>query len=74
MLWQFAIVLGGGSLLAVCLWLAGKNGSKAAQLQALKIELNKQAEEQARAQKITNRVYALSDDDARRRLHDVANK
>ena len=72
--WHLVAVLCGGGLLGVSLWLAAKNGSKAAQLAALKAELNKQAEEQRRAQKITDHVYALSGDDARRRLHDVARK
>lgn len=74
MLWQIIAILCGGGLLAVCLWLASKNGSKAAQLEALKSELKKQAEEQRRAQRIIDNVYAMSADDARRRLHNVANR
>lgn len=74
MLWQIVTILGGCGILGVALLLASKNGSKAAQLEALKAELKKQAEEQKRAQKITDRVNALSADDARRRLHDLANK
>ena len=58
----------------MALWLASKNGSKSAQLEALKAEIRKNAEEQRRAQEIKDRVYSLSPDDARRRLHDVANK
>ncbi len=72
MLWQWIAVLCGGGLLGVALWLASKNGSKAAQLEALKTELKKQAEEQQRAQKIMDNVYALSGDDAKRRLRNVA--
>ena len=67
-------IFGLGALLSAVVLLASKNGSKAAQLEALKAELRKQAEEQARAQRITDNVYALSADDARKRLHDVASK
>lgn len=74
MLWQLAGILCGGGLLAVCLWLASKNGSKAAQLDALKAEIKKNAEEQKRATEITDNVYAMSANDARRRLHEVANQ
>ena len=74
MLWQFVGILCGGGLLAVCLWLASKNGSKAAQLEALKAEIKKQTEEQERAQKITDNVYSMSADDARRRLCELQGK
>ena len=74
MLWQFVAILCGGGLVGVALWLASKNGSKSAQLEALKAEIRKNAEEQRREQEIKDRVYSLSADDARRRLHDVANK
>ena len=74
MLWQFVAILCGGGLVGVALWLASKNGSKSAQLEALKAEIRKNAEEHRRAQEIKDRVYSLSPDDARRRLHDVANK
>lgn len=69
-----ALILGGGMVWCVALWLACKNGSKSAQLAALKEELKKQVKEQERAKKIADTVYHLSVDDARRRLHDVANK
>ena len=69
-----ALILGGGLVWAAALWLACKNGSKAAQLAALKEELKRQAKEQARAKEITEHVYHLTVDDARRRLHDVAIK
>lgn len=74
MVWQFAAILGGGGLLAVCLWLASKNGSKAAQLEALKAEIKKQMEEQARAQKIRDCVSAMDEHTVRNRLHEIANK
>lgn len=74
MFWQIMAILGSFGLLVSALWLAGKNGSKAAQLEALKAEIKKQAEEQNRANKIKDNVYSLSDDECRKRLHDLANK
>ena len=74
MLYNIIIILGGTALFAVALLLAGKNGSKAAQLEALKAELKKIAREQEKAHEISNNVSSLTADDARRRLHDVANK
>ena len=74
MIWQVLAVFSCFGLLVTALWLAGKNGSKAAQLEALKAEIRKQAEEQRRAREISENVYSLSADDARRRLHEVANK
>lgn len=74
MLWQILAVFSCFGLLVTALYLAGKNGSKAAQLEALKAEIRKQVEEQARAQRIMDTVSYLSADDARRRLHEVANK
>ena len=73
MAWQLIAIGGAGAVLGVAFWLASKNGSKSAQLEALKRELKKQAEEQRRAQQITGYVYALSPNDARRRLHKLAN-
>lgn len=74
MLGQLIAILGGGSLLAVCLWLASKNGSKAAQLEALKAEIKKQQEEQARVQKIRDRVSAMDVPSVRERLYKIASK
>lgn len=68
------LLLSGGIIWGVALWLARKNGSKAAQLAALKEELKRQIKEQERAKKIMDNVYHLTADDARKRLHDVANK
>ena len=62
-----------GSLLVVIV-LAGKNGRKAAQLEALKATLKKQAQEQARANKIMDNVRTMPHDDVRKRLHGIANK
>lgn len=70
----FICIFSLGSLVATIIFLASKNGSKSAQLEALKAELKKHAKEQKRAQQITDTVCSLPADDARRRLHDVANK
>ena len=74
MLWYGMAVLCGGGIVGIALWLASKNGSKSAQLEALKIELKKQAEEQERAQRITDSVYSFRNDDVRKRLYAIANK
>jgi hypothetical protein len=71
---QIGTIFGFICLLVGLVVLASKNGSKSAQLEALKLELKKRAEEQAREQRIIDYSYSLSADDARRRLHDVANK
>jgi hypothetical protein len=74
MAWQLLAILGGSSLLGVALWLASKNGSKAAQLEALKAELKKQAEEQKRANKIMDSVRNMPSNDVRKRLQDIPSK
>lgn len=74
MIWYFLAIFGLGSLLTCIVFLASKNGSKAAQLEALKAELRKIAEEEARAKRINNFANGLSGDDARRLLQDVANE
>ena len=74
MLYNIIIILGGTALFAGALVLASKNGSKAAQLEAIKAELKKIAKEQEKANEISENVASLSADDARNRLHDVANK
>lgn len=68
------IILGGMGLFSVAIYLASKNGSKAAQLEALKAEIRKLAEEEARAKRINNFANGLNSDDARRLLQDVANE
>lgn len=72
------LALGLGSalcfLFGLTVWLARKEGSKEAQLQAALAQQRKDKEEQDRAKKITDAVYSLPADDARRRLHDLANK
>lgn len=74
MLWQILVIMGGCGVFGIALWLASKNGSKAAQLEALKSEIKKQAEERARAQKILNNVSNMSSDDIRKRLQDISSK
>lgn len=68
------IILLLGILLSVVMLLASKNGSKAARLEALKMELKKREKEQIRAKQVRDSVYHLSAADARRRLHQIANK
>lgn len=70
----FIITFLSGSLLMLVVMLANKNGSKAAQLEALKAELKKQAEEQERANRINNSVASLTPDNARELLHKVSNE
>ena len=50
--------------------MARNNGKQAARLKDLKREL----EGISRAQELSANVYSLPDDDARRRLHDIASK
>lgn len=74
-MWTHVILIGGFlSLLGLVVLLSSKSGSKAAQLEVLKQEIRKRAEEQARAQKILNDVSNMSSDDVRKRLQDVSNK
>lgn len=70
------IILIGGFILAFvgALLLASKNGSKAAQLEALKAELKKQAEEQAHVNKIMDNVRNMPNDDVRDRLRTISSK
>ena len=62
------------SLFGLTVWLARKEGSKEAQLQAVLAQARQEEQERTRAKQITDNVYSMSADDARRRLHDVANK
>ena len=74
-MWTHVILIGGFlSLLGLVVLLASKSGSKAAQLEVLKQEIRKRAEEQARAQKILDSVANMSNDDVRKRLQDISNK
>lgn len=70
---SFLIIVLLGTLLIVIV-LAGKNGHKAAQLEALKATLNKQMQEQTRANKIMDNVRNMPYDDVRKRLQDISHK
>ena len=61
-------------LFVLVIWLARREGKKSAKLEALKAEAQRNAEEQRKAQEIANSVANMSTDNARRLLHDVANK
>lgn len=74
MLWQLLVILSGCGLFGVALLLASKNGSKAAQLEALKAELKKQAEEQAHVNKIMDNVRNMPNDDVRDRLRTISDE
>ena len=71
---QFILVIAFFCLLGLVVLLSSKDGSKSAQLEVLKQEIKKRAEEQARAQKILNRVTNMPVDDVRKRLQDIAKK
>lgn len=71
---QAIFVCGFLLVLGVALYLARKEGSKAAQLEALKAELRKQAREQERAKEINNSVASMDEHAVRQRLHEIANK
>lgn len=73
MIWYFICIFALGSLFTLVVTLASKNGSKAAQLEALKAELRKQAEEQARISRINNSVSNMSNNDVRNKLYGIAN-
>lgn len=68
------IILCGMGLFSVAMYLASKNGSKAAQLAALKSELRKLAEEEARAKRINQSVANFSNSDISNKLHQIANE
>ena len=74
MAWYILGIFGLGALLSAVILLASKNGSKSAQLEALKAELRKQAEEQARAARINNSVCNMSISDVRDRLRQTSSK
>lgn len=61
-------------LFGLTIWLARKEGSKEAQLQAALAQQKKEEQEQQRAKKIIDSVNSMPIDDARRRLHDLANQ
>ena len=61
-------------LIGLVAYLANRLGKKSAQLEAAKEEKKKEAEEKAYAETVMENVAAMSADDARRKLHDIANK
>ena len=72
-MWIYVVLtLGCGSLLSLVVYLATKNGSRAAQLEAIKQEIRRIEREQAKANEINQNVASLSADDAKRRLHEIA--
>ncbi len=74
-MWIYLVmILVFGSLFSVAIVMASKNGSKAAQLEALKAELRKQAKEEERANKVIDSVRNMSSDDVRKRLQDISSK
>ena len=58
------------ALIAAIICLASKNGKQAARLSSLKREL----ESISRAQELASQVYTFGDDEARRKLNEVATK
>ena len=62
------------SLFGLTVWLARKEGSKEAQLQAVLAQQRKEQQEQQHAKKITDAVYSMPADDARRRLCELQSK
>lgn len=61
-------------LIGLVAYLSHKLGKKSAQLEAVKKEQKKEAEERAYAETVMENVAAMSADDARHKLHDIANK
>ena len=75
MIWQYLLaIVAFGVMMSIVVYLASKEGSKSAQLEALKAELKKRAEEQRRANETVDRVRNMSESDVRNRLHDVSSK
>lgn len=61
-------------MFSVALLLSRREGSKAAQLKALKAELEKRAKEQAKDNEIIDNVRNFDEHTVRQRLHEIANK
>ena len=59
------------SLLSAIIYLANKSGRNSEKAERLKEELRRRAEGQARANKIVDGVRMLTDDECRRRLHEI---
>lgn len=74
-MWQYLLaIVAFGGLMSVVVYLASKNGSKSAQLEALKAEIRKNAEEQRRANEAIDRVRNMSESDIRNRLSNIHSK
>lgn len=73
-MYQIGVVAAFLFLLGGIIYLSHKNGKKAAQLEKLKDEIKREAEEQARANKIIDNVGNMSDDDVRERLRSISGK
>lgn len=74
MLQYLLAIVAFGSLMSVVVYLASKNGSKSAQLEALKAEIRKNAEEQRRANEAIDMVRNMSESDIRNRLSNLQSK
>lgn len=74
MLQTLAAIVIFSSVFGITIVLASKHGSKSAQLEALKAEIKKKAEEQRRANEAVDRVRNMSDDDVRNRLQNINSK
>lgn len=73
-MWIYVVLtLGCGSLLSLVVYLATKNGSRAAQLEAIKQEIRRIEKEQAKVQKINEEVSSLTPEEARAKLHNISN-
>ena len=74
-MWEKIGVIGLFCLLWACgLWLASKNGSKQAKLEAIKEELKQRIKEQERANAVSNTVDNMSIDNVRERLSNIKSK
>ena len=74
-MWQYLLaIVAFGGLISVVVYLASKNGSKSAQLEALKAEIRKNAEEQRRANEAVDKVRNMSDADIHSRLSNLQSK
>lgn len=71
---QIGAILGCICLFAFTIRLAAKYGSKQAQLENIKAEIRRQAEEQERANEIMDNVRNFDEHTVRERLHEIANK
>jgi len=71
---QIGAVAGFLCLFVTAIYFAHKNGKKSAQLENLKAEIKREAQEQERANRIMDNVGGMSDDDVRSRLRDISSK